>query len=40
MSLELILEEKILKLNFIISMKNRKNFLFLSGCGKALPALS
>ena len=37
-SFEQILEKKIL--NFIIIMKNRKNFRFSSGSGKALPALS
>ena len=36
-SSELILEKKILKLNFIIIMKNRKNFRFLSGGRNGLP---
>ena len=36
---ESLILEKILKL-IIIMMKNRKNFPFLWGCGKALPALS
>ena len=40
MLLELILGMKILKLNLIIIQKNRKNFQFLSGCGKELPVLS
>ena len=36
-----VIQEKILKLIIIIiMMKNRKNLSFLSGCGKALPALS
>ena len=38
-SSELILE-KILKLILLAMLKNRKNLSFLSGCGKALPALS
>ena len=37
-SSELILENKILKLN--IMMKNHKIFRFLSGCTNGLPALS
>ena len=36
-SSELILEKKILKLNFIIIMKNYKNFRFLSGGRNGLP---
>ena len=36
----IIIRKMILKFNFIIIMKNRKHLLFLSGSGKALPALS
>ena len=39
-SSKLILEKIVKLIIIIIMMKNHKNFPFLLGCGKALPALS